>query len=424
MLHTRMTWIRTGIGLTALSALLLTGCAAADDAASFSDGDEAQDAAPAGEGTEPEETETPEPDYEYRVSPGFHAEYVSKDMTTTNTIRPVNKTVTTPAGTLTVNQIDELTEIDGATADLEVMYDDDSSEELPYGPAEGEVLRVIDLSFVSSDIDNAPSTDLSLKINGTQTHLSEFGYSDDNRVLVSVPTDGSAQLVVSSDGHDQFVDLLTGERAEDPITATYYRDVTRQEPHHVLKIDSSTFPTWLDWLEEEIVDTVSYDVQIDSVELTPWQPEKGWAPEGRVWAAIDWTYDINNSSDDSWNDLRVESFQFDLAVNSNDEQAAISIAEADSSTNSFDGPGHIDYVSVPAGTTTLTLSVAGQTTMVEADAKLKDGVEPTASFASGELALDFPDGALASTDDETTDPAVESTDEPVAEETETPDDAS
>ncbi|GGF36546.1 hypothetical protein GCM10010922_09700 [Microbacterium sorbitolivorans] len=421
MLHTRTTWIRTGIGLTALSALLLTGCAADDDAASFSDGDETQDAALSGDTDEPQETETPEPNYEYRVTSGFFYQGVSKDLTTVNTVRPTNKTVTTPAGTLTINQVDELSDIDADAVGLEQKYDEATTEILPYGPAEGEVLRVIDFAFVASDTEGAPSTDLSLKINGTQTHVAELRGSDADRILLSVPADGSAQLVVSSDGHDQFVDLLTGERADDPVTATYYRDVTRQEPHHVLKIDSSEFQTWLDWLEQDIVDTVSYDVQIDSVELTPWQPEKGWAPEGRTWAAIDWTYDINKSSDESWGDLRIESFQFDLAVNSNDEQAAISIAEADTSRSSFDGPGHIDYVSVPVGTTTLTLSVAGQTTMVEREATLKEGVDPTASFSSGELALDFPDGDLPSTEDE---PAEDETDEPATDETEAPEDAS
>ena len=405
MRYTRTTWIRSAIGLTALSALVLTGCgASSDDAASFSDGDGTEDAAPASgpdESPEAEEVE-PEPEYDYRVEPGFFATAISKDLTTTNTIRPTNKTVTTPAGTLTINEIEELDDIAADTAGLEAAYDEITDEELPYGPAEGEVLRVIDLGFVPSQADGVPATDISLKINGTQTHLSELASEYNDRILVSVPRDGSAQLVVSSDGHDQFVDLLTGERAEDPVTATYYRDVTRQEPHHVLRIASSEFPVLVDWGEvEESVNTVTYDVQIDAVELSAWQPDDGWAPEGRAWAVIDWTYSVENVGAHNWSELRVESFHFDLAVDSDEEQSAISIAEADSSTNHYEGRDRRDYVSVPAGTSTITLSVAGETTVVErGDTTLVEGVDATAAFSSAELSLDFPGGATASADDE------------------------
>lgn len=325
---TRTSWIRAGIGLTALSALMLTGCAAVSDAtAGFSD-DAAEESAAAGENDEApeaEETEEPEPEYEHRVASGFTVQSVAKELTATNVSRPSNNTVTTPTGTLTIKEVASLDEITAATAGLEEKYDEDTDEVLPYGPAEGEVFRVVELSFESSvlsDENVAPETDLSLKVNGTQTHLSELygGYSE--RVLVSVPKDGSAQLVVSADGHNQFIDMLTGERADDAVAATYYRDVQRQEPHHVLQIESTTYPVLVDWSGlEEAVNTVDYNMQIDSVALAAWQPDAGWAPEGRAWAVVDWSYSVEHESTHYWADLRLESFSFDITVDSGSEQA-------------------------------------------------------------------------------------------------------
>src|SRR5699024_12833921 len=98
-------------------------------------------------------------------------------------------------------------------------------EELDFAAAEGEVLRALDLSFAPEDDDDLayddgpPPTDLSIRAGGPQTHLAELDLEDSTRTLVSVPQDGCAALVVSSEGHDQPGDLLTGERQDDDVAA-------------------------------------------------------------------------------------------------------------------------------------------------------------------------------------------------------------
>src|SRR5699024_12489134 len=102
-------------------------------------------------------------------------------------------------------------------------------EQLDVAAAEGAGRRAGGLSYAPEEDDarayddGPPPTDLSIRAGGSQTHLAELDLEDSTRILVSVPQDGSAALVVSSEGHDQLVDLLTGERQDDDVAAAYYR---------------------------------------------------------------------------------------------------------------------------------------------------------------------------------------------------------
>src|SRR5699024_706451 len=199
--------------------------------------------------------------------------------------------------------------------DLEAEMDEDG-EELDFAAAEGEVLRALDLSFAPEDDDDLayddgpPPTDLSIRAGGSQTHLAELDLAastrilvappprdlstrpggwqphlaeldleDSTRILVSVPQDGSAALVVSSEGHDQLVDLLTGERQDDDVAAAYYRADRVQEPHHTFPVSVEPFPVLYDGEPDDDIDaTVSF--QATTLTLTAWTEETGWAEPG------------------------------------------------------------------------------------------------------------------------------------------------
>src|SRR5699024_6123186 len=149
----------------------------------------------------------------------------TKDVTVTSTLNPENSTVITPTGTLSIDGLQELTSVPADAVDLDPELDEDG-EVLDFAAAQGEVLRAVDLSFTPVDEDapgggdGLPATDLSVRAGGSQTHLAEIDGKYTDRILLSVPEDGSAVLVVSSEGHDQLVDLLTGERQGDDVAAS------------------------------------------------------------------------------------------------------------------------------------------------------------------------------------------------------------
>lgn len=227
-----------------------------------------------------------------RLDAGFTAEGFTKDVTVTATMQPTNSTVVTPTGTLTIAGLQEIATVPADALELDAERGADG-EELDYAAAEGEVLRALDLSFTpfgedswSSD-DDLPLTDLSLSATGTQTHLAEITRSYEERFLLSVPEDGSGRLIVSSEGHDQVVDLFTGEREEDEVAAAYYRGDRVQEPHHTFPVPVDPYPVLYDGKEDsEIVPEVSF--QATTLTLTAWTKEKGWAEPGRAWLVLDW----------------------------------------------------------------------------------------------------------------------------------------
>ena len=400
MRNSRAHVIRAGIGLTALSALLLAGCSSASDTAEFSDDTESA-AAESSEQAAPEEDA---PQYDHRVESGFFAADVSKDLTTSDTIRPEKGDVTTPNGTLEVKQIEALDDIKAATGDLEAVFDEETGEEIPYGPAEGDVFRIFDLSYVPGgelfDESDRPGTDLSLLINGKQIHLAELSTQSQARYLVSVPADGSAKFVVSSDGHDQFIDLLTGEREDDPIADVYYRDVIRQEPHHKFQIPTTKLGAT--YSDQTGTADISYDFRLASAELTPWQPDEGWAEEGRAWLALDWEYAVDNgTSDGFYGLLDVDQFTGNMVVEVGDESSELTQTAQRESLN-FHGKDLRGYISVPSDTTKAFVHADGTVTLKPREmSQTKLTGDETARFTSDKFALDFPDANLAEAEAET-----------------------
>ena len=169
----------------------------------------------------------------------------------------------------------------------------EDGEELEFAAAEGEVLRAVDFSFTANSQDAfstdaaLPATDVSIRGGSSQTHLAELTGDTSSRYLLSVPADGSAVLVVSSEGHDQVIDLLTGERQADDVAAAFYREGRVQEPHHTFPAEVKAIPVLYSGEEDsEIAASVSF--QATTLTLTAWTKEEGWAEAGSAWLLC-WT---------------------------------------------------------------------------------------------------------------------------------------
>src|SRR5699024_7255292 len=146
-----------------------------------------------------------------QLDPGFHQEDFTKDVTVTSTPNPENSTVNTPTGTLSIDGLQELTSVPADAVDLDPELDADG-EALDFAAAQGEVLRAVARWCSPVAVrapgggDGVPAWALAFGGGGSQTHLVEIVGRHAGRILLSVPEDGSAVLVVSSEGHGQVVD--------------------------------------------------------------------------------------------------------------------------------------------------------------------------------------------------------------------------
>lgn len=216
--------------------------------------------------------------------------------------------VITPGGVVTVSSV-------AATSSYTVEGEDGSLE--AFGPAEGEEFRVVSYSFAENEDPEStpPAVTLGLESGGQLKEIVDLSNPEDYgtegaepRVLVSVPADDpEASLVVSSAGHDQHVDLATGERKPDPVADTYYRKVTRQDVAKSLRFAPHKFTD-----THGTPHRMNVTVDVDAVELTPYVPEavgnQGWAEEGKAWLVIhyawktesDWLFALLGKELHSW----------------------------------------------------------------------------------------------------------------------------
>lgn len=279
---------RRAFGLAAVSALALAACDSGEVAGfEEADGSDAGASDGGGDAAAPDAA----PDLP-QLEKSLIVEDLTKDVTVSDTLQPENSTVITPTGTLSIDGVQALDAVSAEAVDREPETDE-AGEAVGFAAAEGEVLRAIDLSFAAAGEDalgaddGPPPTDLSIRTGGSQSHLAEIEGDYSNRILVSVPEDGSAVLVVSSEGHDQLVDLLTGERQDDDVAAVYYREGRVQEPHHAFPISVEPFPVLYDGeADSEIDAAVSF--QATTLTLTAWTEQTGWAEPGGAWLVMDW----------------------------------------------------------------------------------------------------------------------------------------
>lgn len=393
MLRTTTHLGRRAFGLAALSAFALSACGA-EKTAEF-DPAGGSGASDKGGGDAPAPSEAAAPDLP-QLEAGFVFEEFTKDITVAGTLQPQNSTIITPTGTLSIEGVQEIASVPADVLELEAETDEDG-EELEFGAAQGEVLRALDLTFTPSSDDpygegaGIPATDLSIRAGGSQTHLAELGRSYENRVLLSVPEDGSAVLVISCDGHDQLVDLLTGERQEDDVAAAFYLDGRVQEPHHTFPVSVDPFPVLYGGDDDRDI-TSEVTLKAVGLSLTAWTEQTGWAEAGGALLVLDWTSAVSIISDLP-GIVRTEGYTVTASVTAGDETATDEIRSEKipfGPTNKKETSTLV--VPVPVGTTTATVSVSGNFA-INLDAA-PGSYEMVGSgdreFSSDELTVEFP----------------------------------
>lgn len=253
--------------------------------------------------------------------------------------------IISPAGVLEVTTIATAESI--PTLDMDEEGVEADAQDIPFGPAEGEVFKVVSGTFLPTSSDDL-TAELSRVSNGEQQRIMQFasaGYDAPEeqafRVLLSVPADG-AQLSLTSEGHGQSLDLATGERIADPVADTYYRTVTSQEIGRELTIPSRQVS-----LAGER-DEVSMYAFVNSVTLSPYSPTQGWAKAGRAWLLVD----FDSAMESSGYYFQTDTVSFDwYATVDGKELPKGRIAGLEDGSNE----GLVGGVDVPASTTSAQL---------------------------------------------------------------------
>jgi hypothetical protein len=376
----------------ALSVLALSACGS-DPLAAF-EGDKSSDGG--GEAA----TTTPSLP---QVDPGFYLEEVEEGaVTTTQTLQPQKSTIITPTGTLAVTGLFEVTSAAADVLGITGQSDDGDGNAHEYAAAQDQVFRLVELAFTaagtddedfwSADQDEDPASALSISIGGAQTHLADLTDGYTNRLLVSAAQDGTTTLVVSCEGHDQMIDVATGERADDPVTTVYYRSTTMQEPHHTFTIDPQDFAIKTSYGDDETV-TVDLSYQITALSLVAWVKDKGWAEEGKAWLQVEWTSTNKVTNTNNMDAGEIKEISANLAVTVDGETTEDELFLEDQYNSSGSDDTVTTIVPVPADMTGATVSVSGNYTVDlqwgGSDSKI-DGSKDH-DFTTKELEVDFPD---------------------------------
>ncbi|WP_020577089.1 hypothetical protein [Actinopolymorpha alba] len=191
--------------------------------------------------------------------------------------KPKDGRVITPRKTVTVEQV--------GTTD-KVATDDGTK-----GPASGEKFVVATLSFAGGPFDQTygGTWDSSDLVNADVSYALQVGsnrkpikwqesYGNDGAapktIVASVPKDADPMLVVSAAGKDQTISLATGERKEE--VAGFYRSKTEVG---VSRQYASKQFTKGDF-------EMSVSLLFKDAQLTPFDPARGWAPDGKTWLVL------------------------------------------------------------------------------------------------------------------------------------------
>ena len=200
-------------------------------------------------------------------------------------------TVVMPTGTLTIERVSTVETVPAQIGDDATSAADDET----LRPADGEVFRLVQVRYSDSggysstgqDADHEAempgSPMLSLSTDGQTQELGTLGSEHSEQAYIaSVPAEGDASLVVSQAGHDQTVDLTTGERTPDDIAAAYYRDTTHADIEETLQIPTGH----LELTGAHSGDTtkeVALNVDLSDAQIGAWDPEEGWAEPDTAW---------------------------------------------------------------------------------------------------------------------------------------------
>lgn len=298
--------ITAGIGIIAVSALLMTGCSAGDEEAEFADATEtASDLEP----TDPDLLTVPQEDD------------LGKIVTTDAVDAGDESNIVVPSGELKVSGISSVEQVPQTVIDSSVPPEDaevSDEEEVPsgtdasasptetedgeaLGPAEGKKLSLVTVDYTANEEEPGHSSDddpldtselasptLGLDLDGQTRELPKLDEDGHRTYLMSLPAEGTAELVVTQDGHEQRLDLSTGKRTADDVAAAYYREKTDPvEINEPLAFPDSTVTVGGSGGSNEYDDTVKLTTELADAQLTPWTKEKGWADEGTAWLLID-----------------------------------------------------------------------------------------------------------------------------------------
>src|SRR5690606_36779955 len=110
---------------------------------------------------------------------------------------------------------------------------------------------------------------------------------------------GSGVLGVSCEGHDQLLDLSTGEREEDEIAAADYRSNRIQELHHTLPVSVKSIRV-LYGGGADSENTPEISLRATSLSLTAWTQQTGWSAAGGAWFVLNCTSECGIVTEVPW----------------------------------------------------------------------------------------------------------------------------
>ncbi|MGQ7786967.1 hypothetical protein [Nesterenkonia sp. K-15-9-6] len=199
-------------------------------------------------------------------------------------------TLFTPGAGLVVERVGELT---AASAQM-LDQGDDEDRAVASFPAVGEELLLLELFAQEWEWPGGEGLDepaiLWLEVDGRRTQVLTL---DDavatvggQGLLISVPEEAPAALVLEFEGHDQRVDARTGRRQlpeDDPAAGWYSLDPVHPHQSLIWNPEAIAGEQDVDGLEDRLV----VDPWITEAGLHGWTPEHGWADPGEAWLSIE-----------------------------------------------------------------------------------------------------------------------------------------
>lgn len=206
-------------------------------------------------------------------------------------------TLIVPSGRLDVSRVLSVDEIPKrVVADVDVARSPGATT-APSGsastmlqPAEGEHFVAVSVSYAqrAGVDDDVSDPKLELDIDGRSKSLTSFDADEHRTYLFSLPNDGDAALTLSQEGHPQSIDLSNGDRIDDSVAATYYRDNVDVDVDDTLIFPTKTLD-FSDHVKGDISEKFNLETEVDQASLRPWVPGQGWADEDQAWLVLDGT---------------------------------------------------------------------------------------------------------------------------------------
>lgn len=306
-----------GIGILAVSSLLMSGCGKDNDDAEFADATEtASNLEPVAADllTVPQEGDLGRIVSTNAAKTGDKGTIIvpsgKLSVTSVSTVEKVPKDVVDNGVSPEDSVASDETEPPTAEESAEATDEASAGEEL--GPAAGKALSLVTVSYEANDpnsdlaysaTDDPGSTEdlasptLDLDLDGQTRELPKLDENGQRTYLMSIPADGTAEFVVTQDGHEQRLDLHSGEREDDAVASTYYRASTDPvEINEPLSFPDSTVKVGNKGSNKSDAE-VKLTTDLAQAQLTPWTRDDGWAKEGTAWLIIsgkadkdlDWT---------------------------------------------------------------------------------------------------------------------------------------